>query len=299
MSLRLALLAAAVLAAPSAFAEAALDSELPRQQVQLVARAHFGVATTPFEVSGLQQAKGQAFVFHAAARYALSDALSLELGVPWVLGSVAQPAGSYVDAAALGNPELGARYWLALRRSNASVLALDAAIHVGLPLASHAADLLPNRLLAIANGVEGRGRPGWFTPGALPITPSGAVSLASSRFRLEGALELPLLVRVSEADLPEAATDTNPIGFAAVAFLEARYRLSRCCSLALAERLFFDVAPLAAHVGEVSRVQDLERLSFYFHFGSRSALMIDLQTAIGGELGGSMVAGGLRAVVTW
>jgi len=48
-------------------------------------------------------------------------------------------------------------------------------------------------------------------------------------------------------------------------------------------------------VRDVSRVQDFERLSLHIHFGSLVALAVDLQTALGGELGGSTVAGGLRA----
>jgi len=44
-------------------------------------------------------------------------------------------------------------------------------------------------------------------------------------------------------------------------------------------------------------VQDFERLSLHIRFGSMVTLVVDLQTAIGRELGGSMVAGGFRAVV--
>jgi hypothetical protein len=44
-------------------------------------------------------------------------------------------------------------------------------------------------------------------------------------------------------------------------------------------------------------LQDFERLSLHVHFGSSAALAVDLQTAIGGELGGSTVGGGLRALV--
>jgi len=48
-----------------------------------------------------------------------------------------------------------------------------------------------------------------------------------------------------------------------------------------------------------SRLQDFERLSLHVHFGSRAALVVDLQTAIAGALGGSMVAGGLRGAVNF
>jgi hypothetical protein len=217
--------------------------------------------------------------------------------VPLVLGSVAQPAGSYVDAAALGNPQLGARYRFVERHSGEARLALSGVVELGVPLASHAPNLMPNRVLAIADGIEGRGHPEWFTPGVTTITPSTTLGWASASWRLTAELRLPLLVRVSEADLPSGTTDTKSLGLAAVAGVLGRYHLSRRLSLAAAAHLFWDVAPSAAHVRSVSPVQDFERLSLLVHFGSRGALCVDLQTAIAGELGGSLVAGGLRGML--
>ena len=283
----------------TAFAQPAIDPELAPGGGQIEAQAHFGVATSPFDVTSLPEAKGQAFVLVAAGRYALSKPVCLELRAPLVLGSVAQPAGSYVDAAALGNPQLGARYRFVDRHSEAAVLALTGAIELGAPLASHAENLMPNRVLAIADGIEGRGHPEWFTPGALPITASGTARWAWARFGLETELRLPLLVRVSQASLPSAFSNTSSIGLAAVAGVEARYRLSQRFSLAAGTQLFFDIVPSVSHVRDVSRVQDFERLSLHVHFGSRAALVLDLQTAIAGELGGSTVAGGLRAAVNF
>ena len=284
-------------AARTALAEPAIDAELPTGGAQIEAQAHFGVATTPFDVTALPEAKGQAFALLASGRYALSAPLSFELRVPLVLGSVAQPAGSYVDAAALGNPQLGVRYRFIQRRTGEATLGLAGAFEVGIPLASHAEDLMPNRVLAIADGIEGRAHPEWFAPGVMPLTPSGALRWSSTPWSLEAELRLPLLVRISEAHLPSMSADTKTLGFAAVVSAEARYRLSQRLSLAAGAHLFFDIAPSVAHVRDVSRVQDFERLGLHIHFGSRATLVIDLQTAIAGELGGSMVAGGVRGVV--
>ena len=284
-----------VLASRTAFGEPAIDPQLAPQDGQIELQALFGVSTTPFDVSSLPEAKGQAFVFLAAGRYALSRPLSLELYVPLALGSVAQPAGSYVDAAALGNPELGARYWFVDRRASASTFALSGAVGVGAPIASHNQNLMPNRVLAIADGIEGRGHPEWFTPGVVPITLSTSLRWASAPWSFETELRLPLLVRVSEADLPSSSTNTQSLGVATVVGLEARYRLSQRLSLASAAQLFFDLVPAVQHVRDLSRVQDFERLSLHVHFGSLAALVVDLQTAIGGELGGSTAAFGLRA----
>jgi hypothetical protein len=297
MTGRFAMVASALsFATRTAVAEPGIDPRTAAGGGQIEAQAHFGVATTPFDVTTLPEAKGQAFVLLAGGRYALSAPLSFELHVPLVLGSVAQPAGSYVDAAALGNPQLGVRYRFIQRHSGAAALGLAGTLQIGIPLASHAPDLMPNRVLAIADGIEGRAHSEWFTPGVTPITPSGAFRYASGAWSLDTELRLPLFVRISEASLPSMTTNPKALGLAAVAAGEARYRLSQRLSLAAAAQLFFDLVPSVAHVRDVSRVQDFERLSLHIHFGSRAALVIDLQTAIAGELGGSMVAGGLRAV---
>ena len=290
MSSRVAALAPIlVFAARTAFAE----PDSGQSEVQ----AHFGVATTPFDVTTLGEAKGHAFVLLAGARYALSGPLALELHAPLVLGSVAQPAGSYVDAAALGNPQVGARVRFMERRSGEATLALSGALEVGAPLASHADDLMPNRVLAIADGIEGRGHPEWFTPGVLPITASSALRWASPPWSLEAELRLPLFVRVSQADLPSATTSTRSLGFAGTVAVEARYRFSRRLSLASAAHLSFEVSPAVEHVRGVSRAQDFERLGLHIQLGSMVALVVDLQGAMGGELGGSTLAGGFRVVV--
>jgi hypothetical protein len=104
---------------------------------------------------------------------------------------------------------------------------------------------------------------------------------------------------VSDASLPDETTDTKPLGLAAIAIGEARYPLSARWSLAAAARLFFDLAPSVAHVRSVSKMQDFERLSVLVHWGSRAVIAVDLQTAIAGELGGTMVAGGGRGVVSF
>lgn len=300
MTRTVALLALALLcAAPVAFAEPALDPTLAPGDGQVEVRAHFGVATSPFDVKALPEAKGQAFVLSAGGEYALSKRLCLTLQAPLVLGSVAQPAGSYLDVAALGNPQLGARYSLLAPSSNRASLGVTGMVEVGAPLASHAANLLPNRVLAVADGIEGRGHPEWFTPGVVPIAASGALRWASSRWSLETELRLPMLVRVSQAHLPRATTNTRSVGLATLLGVEARYRLSRRLSLAAAAHLLFDALPVTEHVRDVSPVQDYERLSLFVHFGLRGALVVDLQTAVAGELGGTMLAGGLRAAVNF
>jgi hypothetical protein len=296
MSFRVARVAPPLVVATTgtALAEPAMDPDLAPRGAQIEAQAHLGVATSPFDVAALREAKGQALVLLATGRYALSASFSLELRAPLVFGSVAQPAGSYVDAAALGNPQIGARYRLTERRSDEAALTLSGAVELGAPLAGHDEMLKANRLLAIADGIEGRGHPEWFVPGVAPLTGSSALRWAKAPFSLEAELRVPLLVRISEANLPSSTASPQKLGFAAVVGVEARYHLSQRLSLASAAHLFLDLVPAVEHVRDVARVQDFERLSLHVHLGAL-ALAVDLQTAVGGELGGSTVAGGLRA----
>jgi hypothetical protein len=210
---------------------------------------------------------------------------------------VAQPAGSYVDAAAFGNPQLGARYRLLRLEQASSILSVAVRFQLGAPIAGHDADLMPNRALAIADGIEGRGRPGWFTPGVVPATASGNLCWTSMPWSFDARLELPVLLRTSRADLPRSASRTKALGLATVLELEGRYRLTQRLSLASALQLFFDLLPPQVHVADVSPIQDLERLSLLVHFGSASAFVVDVQAAARGSLGGSTVGGGLRLLV--
>jgi hypothetical protein len=80
-------------AAQPAFAEPVVEPT-PGARGPVEALVHFGVATTPFDVTTFGEARGHAFVFLAGAGHPLSRGLSLEVRAPLVLGSVAQPAGS-------------------------------------------------------------------------------------------------------------------------------------------------------------------------------------------------------------
>src|SRR5262245_54548950 len=69
-------------------------------------QVHFGVATAPFDEAALSEATGQAFVFLVEETHPLPIDAAVGVRLPVVLASVAQPAGSYVDRATVGNPQL-------------------------------------------------------------------------------------------------------------------------------------------------------------------------------------------------
>lgn len=285
-----------LLAAPVAIADPLVDSTSSRQDVVGV-EAHLGLAAAPFDVMTLPEAKGQAFVVGLHGSYALGSSTSIGVRAPFVIASVAQPAGSYVDAATVGNPQLRGAHRL-LHRTSTAVMTLVGGLDIGVPLAGHSASLLPNRALAIANAIDGMGSPDLFTPGVVPVTPSASLQWISMPWRVDGMMRLPLLVRVSNADLPDATTTPNAIGLAIVLGIEGGRQLTRRLGLVAATRLTTELWPSADHVRAISRVQDLERLSLAIRIRGRAVLLVDVQAAFGGEVGGSMFGIGVRSIVT-
>jgi len=276
-----------------AWAESLQASEGGSPTIQSELLAHFGVTSAPFEVPALHEAKGQAFVLLGRAVYQPSQNWEWQIQVPWVFGSVAQPAGSYVDASAMGNPQVGIRWWRPTKPLRRPSFAYSAGMELGPPLASAADDLMPNRLLAIADGIEGRRHPELFTPGALSFTPSVTLDLAGARFAVAAELRLPVLVRVSESHLSSHGATTHAIGLASSFGLEVRYQLSPRLLLAAASFFSLDLAPLTGRPPGTSRLQDMERLSLHVHVGARANLVVDLQAPLGGDLQGNTVAAGL------
>lgn len=271
----------------------------PAPETTLAARAHFGLATAPFAVGTLPEAKGQALSFLVGAERHLTGSLWLGLRLPLVVASVEQPAGSYVDATAWGNPSLRITARGDARRLDRFDVFVDVGGELGAPLARHARSLLPNRALAIADGIEGQTEPGLFTPGILPATAFTQVTLLSPRWRLSASLELPLLVRVSDADLPPAESRTRSLGFTPVLSVQGAGLVVRSFGVALFAAVTLDLRPPVAEVRDVPLAQFLARVSPFFRLGRQTMLLVDLQAPVGGALGGTSAALGMRALVGW
>lgn len=277
-----------VFATRAAVADPLVATTSTREDV-VAAEAQLGLATAPFDAMAFGEAKGQAFVITLDGSHALGSNAAIGIRAPFVIASVAQPAGSYVDDATLANPQLrGAYRWLT------SGMTIVGGLDIAAPLAGHGATLMQNRALAIANAVEGLGYPDLFTPGVVSLTPFASVQWRSLPWSIDGMARLPLLVRVAEANMPR----TNDVGLAGVLDLEGRRQMTRRLALAAAIRLTVDVRPVVDHARSLSRVQDLERLGLGIRINGRAVLNIELQSALGGELAGSMFGLGVRSVVT-
>ncbi|HEX2672483.1 MAG TPA: hypothetical protein VHM25_16490 [Polyangiaceae bacterium] len=269
----------------------------PADTVIVAERAHLAVASTPFDVQALPEANGQVLSFVTDAWYELRDETWLGLRLPLVAASVRQPAGSYLDEAAWGNPELrlARRFTLILRTGVRLQLTLGGG--VGIPLAEHDRSLMPNRALAIANAGEGLAEPELFTPGELPLTPFARLDYTSRGFRALALLKVPLLLRVSDADLPSTQSQPRAFGLSSLLALEGSYDFTRHLGMALASQWVVEVLPASEHVRSVPALQWLVRASPYYAMGERGSVLVDVQAPIGGALGGTTFALGVRAAL--
>lgn len=262
---------------------------LAEPALQVGAELRFGVTTAPFEATMLSVAKGHALVLSLDGAYEPAPWLVLGVHASVVLASVAQPAGAYIDTSTLGNPQLGA----VVRWLDEAQLAVDSGLELGVPLASHSPTLLPNRALAIADGIAGMAAPELFTPGVVPVTAVADARWTSRPWTLSASVRVPLLLRFSDADLKSGVATPRSVGAASVIGVGARRQLTHRLAVAAATQLVIELAPSVDHVRARSRVQDLEQLALAIRLGQCAELAIQIEAAAGGELGGSTLALGV------
>jgi len=286
------LLAAAIVLTPMHSLRAAPAE--PRAELLLDSRV--GQSTAPYVTRAFPRASGYGAWLLAAGRYQIVPQLELSLRVPLVLMRVEQPAGALYAEAAWGNPELNASYWHPWLQPGDWHLRFGAGFAVGVPLAEHDPAQLAGRALRLANALEGSSEPSLFTPGILPLSPSGSLVLQNANWKLSASLVLPFLFRLSDADLP-AESRPRRVGLSTVSSLEVEWRATRWLALAAAPRLTVELAPSAED--HASSCQLLASGRADAHLGPHLTLSALLQAPVGGPLGGSTAAGGLRLMTAF
>jgi hypothetical protein len=176
-----------------------------------------GEAAAPFYTEALPETSSeftQARSMILAGSYRLWSDLWVGGRLPAAPSTVRQPAGSYSDEKAFGNPEVNAD-WIppSLFLGGSRMVRLTVRGAVGLPLAQHGtpSSLLQNRVVALSGALDGWRNPELYEPGVVPVTLSGLALLEPRPWGAELAAKLPVLVRITDASLPDEA-DTNPVG---------------------------------------------------------------------------------------
>jgi hypothetical protein len=263
----------------------------PREPaIEVSVDGHLGQSTAPYFTSAFPTTSGYGTSLLLGARLRIAARWQLGLRVPLVLMRVEQPAGALYAEAAWGNPELNATFQQPWLEHDGWRLTYAASLAIAAPLAEHDPAQLAGRALRLADALEGFSEPGLFTPGVLPVTPAGSLTLQSSRWRFAAELGLPLLLRVSDADLP-AEGRTRSFGLTPVAAGEGQLRLLRWLSLAAAARCAIHaIAPVD---DQAAAAQLLVAGRADFQLREDLSLSALLQAPVGGPLGGSTITGGL------
>ncbi|HUS64598.1 MAG TPA: hypothetical protein VMZ28_08660 [Kofleriaceae bacterium] len=224
------------------------------------AEMRIGAATAPFFTEPIAEVESeltQARSMILVAWFGIRPRVIVGGRWPAAPSLVKQPAGSYVDEKAFASPELFVEDPAALRASLGD-LAVRAGVRfaVGLPLAQHgpSATLARNQTLAISDALDGWRNPELYTPGVLPFTLSARGQLArpGSRWRVDAALELPVLVRVHDASLPHEAR-TRAVGFVPHAEIGGALALARWVSVELSSHVAVHAPAPVAPVRDVGR----------------------------------------------
>ncbi|RYZ05601.1 MAG: hypothetical protein EOO73_19105 [Myxococcales bacterium] len=278
-----------LLAMMLSFAAPRAHAKPPALEVTLEGRV--GQSTAPYFTRAFPETSGYGGILLAAARYRFSDRLQLGLRAPLVLMRVEQPAGALYAEAAWANPEIDATFEQPWLQRDGWRLSLETRLAIGAPVAEHDSAHLSQRALRLADALEGFSEPALYTPGALPVTPAGRLVLQSPRWKLAALFALPLLFRVSNANLPEDS-EARSVAFVPVFGLDARLRCLPWLSVGVAPRLTALARPPAED--HAPSLQLLAAGHVDFDLGQHLALSALLQAPLGGALGGTTVAGGLQ-----
>jgi len=217
-----------------------------------------GVATSPFFVPEFPEVAGQVFLLETGAARRIFSSVWLGIRVPLAATSIRQPAGSYVDEAAWGNPAIAVEYHddRPLPSTVGSFGVIRASI--GLPLAERGprASQMANRALALGDALRGLREPSLYAPGMASLSLDYRLDFVRRGWRFGPGISIPLLLRVDGAELPSAETRT--IAFRPRADLRASYFFRKGFGLSLDGSLALDLVRAAAPIRRDDTEQRLQ-----------------------------------------
>jgi hypothetical protein len=254
-----------------------------------------GLVVAPFVTAAFPEVSGFANLLVSEAAVHVSGVGWLRLRVPVGFVALDLPAGAQEPEAALGNLELGLEHRIPLEPSTR--LELLAALVV--PSAEHGPEmsLFNNRALALVNALNAGKDSALLTPGVTGLRLGVGAEHSLQRLELRANLELPVLVRVSDASLPED-TETHPVGLLPALELEAAYRITSWFGASLGAALVTEplrVQEPALERDRSRRVQPVVEPALNAQLGRHVALVLDASVPLGGNLGGDAWSIGTHA----
>jgi hypothetical protein len=263
-------------------------------RVSLSVSNRAGLVTAPFVTAPFPEVSGFGDLLIGATALKLSSTW-LRLRVPISIARLDFPAGAQVAETALGNLELG------LERT----VDLGPATRVGLlgaalaPSAEHGprASLLNNRALAIGNALNGGKQAALLTPGVTGLRFGVGVEHLAHPFELRASLAVPLLVRVSDASLPEDA-ETHTLGMLPALDLKATWWIASWFGASLGGTLITEpwrVMEPARERDRNQRLQPIAESGLHARLVAHITLGLDASIPLGGALGGEVWSIGTHA----
>jgi hypothetical protein len=263
-----------------------------RVAVSLETRA--GLVDAPFVTTAFPEVSGFATLLTPAAGVRFPSVGWLRLRLPVSVVRLDFPAGAQVAETALGNLELGVERPFELRPPTR--LGFSGAFVA--PTATHGPEtaLLDNRTLALSSALGAHQEQALLTPGVVGVRLGASVEHDLGRFTFSAAVDLPMLVRISDASLP-ADADTHAIGVLPALDVQAALWITSWFGASLGGGVLTE----PWRVQEPSRQRDRrQRLQFvlepglHFTLGDAVRLGLDGDVPVGGSLGGDAWSLGLR-----
>lgn len=257
-----------------------------QERVVLSLSARAGLVEAPYVTTAFPEVSGFATVLTGAAAVQLAPIGLLRVRLPLSIVGLDFPAHAQVAESALGNLELGLERRVELRPP--TQLEVLAALVV--PTAQHGtrAALLESRALALGNALDGGKDPALLTPGVSGLKLGARVEHSTHPFQLRARVELPVLLRVSDASLPEE-TETHAVGASPHIELSAAWWLSSWLGASLGGGVVaepFRVQEPALARDRERRLQVVLEPGAHARLGERVALGLQAAIPVGGNLGG-------------
>lgn len=255
-----------------------------RASLSLANRA--GLVEAPFVTTAFPKVSGFAMVLTANAAVQLSPLGWLHARLPLSYVRLDMPAGAQVGETAFGNLELGLEHGFPLSPSTR----IGAVAAVVAPSAEQGspASLVNNRALALGNALNGGIDAALLTPGVTGLRLGASAEHWLYPFRFRASLDLPLLVRLSRADLPEDA-ETHPLGLLPALDLRATWWVTPWFAACVGGALVTEpwrVQEPANERDRARRVQPVLEPAVQVQLGKHLTLGLDGSVPVGGNLGG-------------
>lgn len=264
----------------------------PRLSFSLANRA--GLVKAPFVTAAFPEVSGFATVLTGEAAVRLSALGWLRLRLPVSITRLDFPARAQVTEMALGNPELGLEHPLQLRPTTR--LGLLAAFIA--PLAQHGPEnsLLQNRALALGDALNGGKDSALLTPGVVGLRLAASIEHSWRPFEFRASFAVPLLLRVSDASLPQQ-TKTHSFGLQPAIELRGAWWMTSAFAASLgagAVAQAWRVEEPTLERDRARRLQPYLEPGLHAQLGKRLALALDGSIPVAGNLGGNAWSAGVR-----